>query len=145
MTWAELKQEIRDLGFEDDSTMEDYSTIVINASNRAIEGVIDSAVIPLEGYFKIKLSSYNSDGTVNKEWKIPSVAKITSSTADTSVINLPDRVIKLVPLLASYFVWLDDDIQKATAYFNMYDSMKTDLVNALSRPVKCVIGDGLWW
>jgi len=139
MTWLELKEQIRDLGFEEDSTMNDYNSIVINASNRAVNFILKTIVEKYQGYFQLKLS------TDTKTWKVPSISKITSSTDDTAPINLPDKVIDLVPLLAAHYVWLDDDIQKSTQYWNEYDDLKNQLIEDMQRPVKCVFGEGLWW
>jgi len=139
MTWLELKEQIRDLGFEEDSTMNDYNSIVINASNRAVNFILKTIVEKYQGYFQLKLS------TDTKTWKVPSISKITSSTDDAAQINLPDKVIDLVPLLAAHYVWLDDDIQKSTQYWNEYDDLKNQLIEDMQRPVKCVFGEGLWW
>lgn len=48
MTYAELKAEIRDLGFEEDSTLQEaeYQKIISNACNRAIDE-INTTVKPL--------------------------------------------------------------------------------------------------
>ena len=47
---------------------------------------------------------------------------IDSSTPDTFVPEIPDRVHHLIPLLAAYYLWLDDDERKAVQYYNMYET-----------------------
>lgn len=45
-----------------------------------------------------------------------------SQTSDlNTVLDLPLKVHHLVPLLASYYVWLEDEQVKATQYYNMYE------------------------
>ena len=47
---------------------------------------------------------------------------ITDTTSDAYVPELPNKVHHLVPLLAAYYLWLDDDAAKAAQYYNMYES-----------------------
>lgn len=54
--------------------------------------------------------------------------RITSETLDDFEIQLNKLVLPLIPLLASYYVWLDDDTQKATMYFNQYDMKKNEIM-----------------
>lgn len=47
---------------------------------------------------------------------------------------LPKKVHHLVPLLASYYIWLEDEPTKAAQYYNLYEQKKADLtVNAKPR------------
>lgn len=57
--------------------------------------------------------------------KKPNIVDETS--ADDFTFGLHPEAMNLVPLLASFYVWLDDDAQKATMYQNMYDSAKQAL------------------
>ena len=47
---------------------------------------------------------------------------ITSTTSDAYVPELPNKVHHLIPLLAAYYLWLDDDAAKAAQYYNMYET-----------------------
>lgn len=155
MNWGELKQEIRDLGFEEDSTMTEYKTIVKNASNRAIDMVYHELVIPNKEYFgslyatKKKVVDETTGETVTKtiKWTPPTeVEDITDDTTDDFEIDLPERVLYIVPILASYYIWLDDDQVKATMYWNQYDAMKQELsAEAKSRNYNCEFYGGLWF
>ena len=107
MTYGEAKEIIRDYGFEDNSAMTEYNTNVKNALNAAIQNIYDDMVIQLKGYYKKTLS------TDEVPWEPIRPEYITDSTPDNFVIELPDNLLVLVPLLAAHFVWLDDDIQKA--------------------------------
>ena len=139
MTYGECKEKIRDLGFEEDSTMGEYSSIVKNAVHRAVQFIYDDVVIKLKGYYKQALS------TEDKEWAAVRPSAITIDTLDNFVIELPDNLVELVPLLASYYVWLDDDHVKAALYWNSYDSHKNDIINGCLRDIKGKITGGLRW
>lgn len=140
MNWGELKQAIRDLGFEEDSTMEEYESIVLTASNRAINMLIEDVLVPNKMYFKATLS------TEETPWELPSIDQITEDTADDTEIDLPERVIPVLSRLASHYVWLDDDQIKATIYWNEYDTFKSDFeAEAQGRNYNCVFHGGLWF
>ena len=47
---------------------------------------------------------------------------ITATTPDSFVPELPTKVHHLIPLLAAYYLWLDDDERKAVQYYNMYET-----------------------
>ena len=119
MTYGEAKEIIRDYGFEDNSAMTEYNTNVKNALNAAIQNIYDDMVIQLKGYYKKTLS------TDEVPWEPIRPEYITDSTPDDFVIELPDNLLVLVPLLAAHFVWLDDDIQKSINYYNDYDHSNT--------------------
>ena len=193
MKWKELKSEIRDLGFESDQQMTDYSTIVINSVNRAIsiinadvygakaktritqdgtaEGIvtydladITDDFLKLEIVYRIEegvLSVFN-DYELTEESKvlmdnslvgtfdfhyIKKLPAVTSSTSPEAEIGVATKVGHLVALLAAHYVWKDDDVQKSTDYWNEYDMLKDDFLEAQERerkPKATVIG-GLTW
>ena len=193
MKWKELKSEIRDLGFESDQQMTDYSTIVINSVNRAIsiinadvygakaktritqdgtaEGIvtydlanITGDFLKLEIVYRIEegvLSVFN-DYELTEESKvlmdnslvgtfdfhyIKKLPDVTSSTSPEAEIGVATKVGHLVALLAAHYVWKDDDVQKSTDYWNEYDMLKDDFLEAQERerkPKATVIG-GLTW
>lgn len=139
MTYGELKEEIKDLGFEDTSSMEEYITVVKNAANRSIQYIYSDVVTQLRGYFKQTLS------TPEEEWEGLRPLPITDLTTDDFVIDLPEPLLVLVPLLASHFVWLDDDIQKSVMYWNDYEEMKNGIMAACFRDSKARITGGIGW
>ena len=154
ITWGNLKQQIRDLGFEEDSTMREYNTVVINASNRAIDMIVNDIIVPNKEYFgglyatKKKVVDEVTGETKYKviKWEQPELDPITENTPDDFEIDLPDRVDYIVPLLASHYVWLDDDQVKATIYWNEYDDFRTRLYEeARSRNYNCEFYGGLWF
>lgn len=71
--------------------------------------------------------------------------RITDETPDDFEIELDRLVQPLIALLASYFIWLDDDERKATMYFNQYDQQK-DLILAINKePAKATFVGGRLW
>ena len=154
MNWGELKAEIRDLGFEEDSTMDEYSSIVINACNRAIDMINQEIIQPNKDYFgslygtkKTVTDPVTGETTVKRiKWTQADPENITANTTDNFEIDLPERVIYIVPILASYYVWLDDDQVKAVMYWNQYDTFKNEISEeARSRNIDCEFYGGLWF
>ena len=133
MTWGELKKQIRDLGFEDDSAMEEYSSIVRNAVNHAINVINITVVMPLSAYFKAQ----------DPDWVLPEITDITEDTEDGFKIQLPSIVCPLVKLLASHYVWLDDNLTDATYFYNEYDDLMNQIKQSCYATTKVTIGKGL--
>lgn len=126
MTWGELKKNILDLGFDTE-----YPDGMITASNRAIGLIYHTFLEGYENYFKKELS------TNSYQWEKPTLTKITETTKDNFNIPIPDKLIELVPLLAAHYAWMDDDIQKATMYWNEYDSIRNTIETQIQRSQKC--------
>lgn len=42
-------------------------------------------------------------------------------------VPLPQKVHHLVPLLAAYYVWLEDEPSKAAQYYNLYEQKKQEM------------------
>lgn len=147
MTFEEVKSRIRDYGFEENSTMNEaeYKSYVINAVNLAQNWVYKAIVQPFSAYFENVAEVDVEDAPT----------PITENTDDDFEIELPEKVIDLVPLMAAYFVWLDDDERKATMYWNIADQLREQLMQDMTRPQsfkigsgkkgKSVIGNGLRW
>lgn len=133
MTWGELKKQIQDLGFEDDSAMEEYSSIVRNAVNHAINIINTTVVMPLSAYFRAQ----------DPDWVLPEITDITEDTEGDFKIQLPSIVCPLVKLLSAHYVWLDDDLTKATYYYNEYDDLMNQIKQACYATTKVTIGKGL--
>ena len=134
MTYNELKQNIRDLGFEEDATMSEYSSIVIKACNRAIETIYHTVLSRIESYFKFK----------DSEWEMPEMDVLSADTPDDYVLKLPDKIVFLLPLLASYYIWLDDDERKAVTYRNEYEDLKEQIFAECMGGTRCRVVGGLY-
>ena len=49
-------------------------------------------------------------------------------------VPLPLKVHHLVPLIAAYYVWLEDEPAKAAQYYNLYEQRKEDYIEQSSKP-----------
>lgn len=190
MNWGTLKDEIRNLGFEEDESITEYESIVISAANRSIEEmalnvlpilgtytivqdgtesdlkrydfleltaedgtpkfygfseelpVLDNGerfndfevegrhVLALDGALRVSLTVYYN--------RIPTM--ITPQTKNSFEIELDLMLHSMLPLLCSYYVWLDDDERKASYYFNRYEQMKDLVVSKNTRIVAEIRG-----
>ena len=72
----------------------------------------------LQGY-KVAMKP-TTQGTVIVSY-VRKLDNITPDTPDDFDIQMDYEVEHLVPLLAGHYAWLDDDIQKATMYYNEYE------------------------
>ena len=155
MTWGELKSQLVDLGFEEDTitSEEEYGRLMRNSVNRAVS-IITATVIPLiEGYLKnVAQWGYETeeeyedrygDTVTRTVWQFPKTRKITSDTSDDTKINFPDILEPLVPLLAAHYIWLDDDLTKAMIYWNEYDDLKDQIITNCQRPRRVEIVGGI--
>lgn len=69
-------------------------------------------------------------------------SKITETTTDNTELDIDVKVEPALPLLAAYYIWLDDDERKATQYYNQYDTLKSDLLMG-ATPVRARIIGGI--
>ena len=70
-------------------------------------------------------------------FKLPT--QITQSTPDSFEIELPLVAHNLIPLLASYYLWLDDDERKAIMYKNDYEEARNLALQRKNKPRADVI------
>lgn len=199
MTYQELINEIRDLGFSDDSEIEEFAEagLLFSAINRAITRInlelypiiekyefdisdddtgylyitmtdiddlfLDFADMPIlferdGANFYTKFGDYEieADNTLvinadkNKgSFRVFYKVAHDTFTGKTSQLKedlpLQLKVHHLVPLLASYYVWNEDEPTKAAQYLNLFESEKAELKEqALARKFKVrVVSGGL--
>ena len=65
-------------------------------------------------------------------------------TAETFTTELPLKVHHLIPLLAAYYLWLDDDATKAAQYYNMYETELALILQKENEPKAEFIPDNAW-
>jgi len=128
MTYGELKRRIKSLGFEEDSTMDEYNEIVIDSINRDLQYIYDSTV-------KLMLPYYIRE--LGYEPQRPAI--ITADTEDSYEIDLPEDLVELLPLLVAYHVWLDDDQTKAVLYYNNFVQKREAIMEANMSTAKATI------
>lgn len=123
MTFGDLKDKLRDMGFEEDASMDEYKELVINAVNRSIEIIKNTVVSRLEG-------------------KDPEPFVLDLESGDETEIDLPEKVMMLLPLLSAFYVWLDDDERKAVMYRNEYDELCNQIFSERQNGTKMTITGG---
>lgn len=199
MTYQELINEIRDLGFSDDSEIEEFAEagLLYSAINRAITRInlelypiiekyefdisdddtgylyitmtdiddlfLDFADTPVlferdgaDFYTKFADYEIEADNTlvINADKNKGSFRvfyKVAHDTFTGKTAQLKEdlplqlKVHHLVPLLASYYVWNEDEPTKAAQYLNLFESEKAELKEqALARKFKVrVVSGGL--
>ena len=199
MTYQELINEIRDLGFSDDSEIEEFAEagLLYSASNRAITRInlelypilekyefdisdndtgyiyitmtdiddlfLDFADMPVlferdGANFYTKFGDYeietdntlviNADkhkGSFRVFYKVAHDTFTGKTSQLKEDLPLQLKVHHLVPLLASYYVWNEDEPTKAAQYLNLFESEKAELKEqALARKFKVrVVSGGL--
>ena len=199
MTYQELINEIRDLGFSDDSEIEEFAEagLLYSAINRAITRInlelypiiekyefdisdddtgylyitmtdiddlfLDFADTPVlferdgaDFYTKFADYEIEADNTlvINADKNKGSCRVFYKVAHDTFTgktsqlkedLPLQLKVHHLVPLLASYYVWNEDEPTKAAQYLNLFESEKAELKEqALARKFKVrVVSGGL--
>lgn len=137
MTYGELKERIIDLGFEEDEVLSEYARIIRSAINHASAVIYSTVALQMQGYLMneekvngavdFKANFTYSDG-------IEPFTYVTDKTEDSEDMNVPRILEPLLPLLTAHYVWLDDDLTKATYYYNEYDSMKNEILSAAFKP-----------
>lgn len=135
ITYKELKDRMTDLGFEeDDVAEEEYRRIYKNSFNRAGEIIYGTVMLAMEGYLRDTESGRDIVVDVTDDNpNIRQITRITDDTEDDDIIEIPYIIVPLYTLLAAHYAWLDDDITKATMYYNEYDSLKNEIIANANR------------
>ena len=114
ITYKEIKEALVDLGFEiDDEVESEYHRVRLNAINRSLNVLWSTVILPNISYFE-----------------------------DTDETNLPRILLPLLQLQSAHWLWLDDDLTKATIYWNEYDDLKHQILATIRTPRKAKIIGG---
>lgn len=84
------------------------------------------------------------DGTIQGHFKVfykKAHVPFTVDTPDDTEIELPLKAHYLVPLLTSYYVWLEDEKSKAVDYYNQYERLMNELIQRRQK-ARCTIMNG---
>lgn len=127
-------------------TTDGIERIVLDGAVDHVTEELDTTVIPYSNYMRELGNSIIlfEPGTFNVFYQTPLTA-ITASTGDSFVLQNDERVIELVPLLASYFVWIDDDASKAITYYNQFSeqlNIVNNKINATAGTIRGTIVGG---
>lgn len=133
VTYKEIKEALVDLGFEiDDEVESEYHRVRINAINRSLNVLWSTVVLPNIDYFEDTDDIDEDEG----------LTYFDDAPADTDETNLPRILLPLLQLQAGHWLWLDDDLTKATIYWNEYDDLKNQILMTIRTPRKAKIIGG---
>lgn len=133
VTYLEIKEALVDLGFEvDDEVESEYHRVRINAINRSLNVLWSTVVLPNIDYFDETDDIDEDDG----------LTYFGDAPEDTDTVNLPRILLPLLQLQAGHWLWLDDDLTKATIYWNEYDDLKNQILATIRTPRKAKIIGG---
>ena len=133
ITYKEIKEALVDLGFEiDDEVESEYKRVRLNAINRSRNVLWSTVCLPYISYFEDNYDLDEDEGLTG----------FTIDSEDTDETNLPDILLPLLQLQAGHWLWLDDDLTKATIYWNEYDDLKNQILATIMKPRKAKIIGG---
>ena len=69
---------------------------------------------------------------------------IPSFDSDDEVIDVPRECEEMLPLLVAFYVWLDDDADKAETYLSLYKDMLASLKRSSARVVSTAYATNGW-
>lgn len=133
ITYKEIKEALVDLGFEIDAEVDnEYMRVRLNAINRSLNVLWSTVCLPYISYFE------DTDDLDEEE----GLTYFDENSADTDTTNLPHMLLPLLQLQAGHWLWLDDDLTKATIYWNEYDDLKNQIIATIIKPRKAKITGG---
>lgn len=137
VTYQEVKEALVDLGFEiDDEVESEYHRVRLNAINRSLNVLWSTVILPNISYFEVSDDMDEDDGIVLFE------DTEDRPVEDDDMSNLPSLLLPLLQLQAAHWLWLDDDLTKATIYWNEYDDLKNQIIATITKPRKAEIIGG---
>ena len=86
------------------------------------------------------------DGSVKGSFKVfykRAHTPFTLDSEDSAPIELPLKVHHLVPLLASYYIWMEDENAKAVAYYNQYERLVQEIKMGAEKPRARIMSGGI--
>lgn len=133
ITYKEIKEALVDLGFEIDSEVDsEYMRVRLNAINRSLNVLWSTVCLPYISYFE------DTDDLDEEE----GLTYFDEDSTDTDTTTLPHMLLPLLQLQAGHWLWLDDDLTKATIYWNEYDDLKNQIIATIIKPRKAKIIGG---
>lgn len=68
--------------------------------------------------------------------------RVTPLTEDSFTLEPDEEVLVLLPLLSAYFIWLDDEKNRAQEYYTQYEIRRDAILQRDSRATAVIIGGG---
>ena len=137
ITYKEIKEALVDLGFElDDEVESEYHRVRLNAINRSLNVLWSTVILPNISYFE-ETDDMDADEGID-------LFEDTEDrpVEDTDETNLPSILLPLLQLQSAHWLWLDDDLTKATIYWNEYDDLKNQIIGSIRSARKAKIIGG---
>ena len=133
ITYKEIKDSLTDLGFEIDAEVDsEYDRVRLFAINRALGVLWSTVVLPNISYFEETDDIDEDEG----------ITMFNEQSSDADETNLPSLLLEPLQLLSAHWLWLDDDLTKATIYWNEYDDLKNQILTTIRTPRKAKIIGG---
>lgn len=104
--------------------------------------VSDTEYRPFTEY-QIENNTLILDGSLSTTLRVfykKSHTMLASDTEDSTELELPTKAHHLVPLLASYYIWLEDENSKAVAYYNEYEKEANYMKERKQRKISIGFG-----
>lgn len=137
ITYKEIKEALVDLGFElDDEVESEYHRLRLNAINRSLNVLWSTVILPNISYFDETDDMDEDDGVTYFE------ETEERPVEDEDTTNLPRILLPLLQLQSAHWLWLDDDLTKATIYWNEYDDLKNQIIGTIRSARKAKIIGG---
>ena len=137
ITYKEIKEALVDLGFEiDDEVESEYHRLRLNAINRSLNVLWSTVILPNISYFEDTDDMDEDDGVTYFE------ETEERPVEDEDTTNLPRILLPLLQLQSAHWLWLDDDLTKATIYWNEYDDLKNQIIGTIRSARKAKIIGG---
>lgn len=86
------------------------------------------------------------DGRISGTFKVfykKAHTPITQETPDDTELELPLKAHILVPLLAAYYVWIEDEKTKAVDYYNQYEKLSQHILSESRKPRMTILSGGI--
>ena len=137
ITYKEIKEALVDLGFEiDDEVESEYHRVRLNAINRSLNVLWSTVILPNISYFEETDDMDADEGITYFE------ETADDPLEDEDESNLPRILLPLLQLQSAHWLWLDDDLTKATIYWNEYDDLKNQILMSIRSARKAKIIGG---
>ncbi len=86
------------------------------------------------------------DGSTSGKFKVfykKAHEPFTTASDDSIELPLPLKAHHLVPLLASYYIWLEDEKAKAVDYYNQYEKLSQKLIEGQADKRVRILSGGM--
>lgn len=116
------------------------ATALYQAKDRSFKVPFNDYTIERGDTFVMDATPYEGDFTI---YYSRAMRRYTLDSKDSIECELPLKTHRLVPLLASYYIWLEDDPTKATQYYNAYEQKIGELTQSTIVPRARILEGGI--